>query len=55
MTRKMKSPAPVSFGLVEAGLIKTTLRVSAWGAMAKVTLLQPARGPTIIPGKMRRP
>jgi hypothetical protein len=35
----MKSPASVTFGLVEAGLIKTVRPASASGATAKVTPL----------------
>src|SRR5271166_5552698 len=46
MTRKMKSPALVSLGLVEAGLIKTVLRDSASGAMASVTPLHTAPSTT---------
>src|SRR5271165_3767076 len=42
MIRKVKSPALVSLGLVEAGLIKTVLRDSASGAMARVTPLHTA-------------
>src|ERR1700738_3553249 len=38
----MKSPAPVSFGLVEAGLIRTTLRDWTSGASARVTPLHTA-------------